>query len=62
MQVVTTYAPTDFHWYINSTIREDLDDLASAYLDDIVIYSDSEEEHVKHVQWVMQRLLEAGLY
>jgi len=25
------------------------------------MYSDSEEEHVEHVKWVMQRLLEAGL-
>ena len=39
-----------------------MDDFASAYLDDILIYSDSEEEHVEHVKWVMQRLLEASLY
>jgi hypothetical protein len=39
-----------------------LDDFASAYLDDVLIYSDSEEEHGVHVKWIMQRLLEAGLY
>jgi len=56
------YAPADFQGYINNTIREALDDFALAYLDDILIYSDSEEAHVQHVKWVMQRLLKAGLY
>jgi hypothetical protein len=62
MQFGTTNAPADFQGYINNTIREALDDFASAYLDDILIYSDSEEEHVGHVKWIMQRLLQAGLY
>jgi len=39
-----------------------LDDFASAYPDDFQIYSDSEEEHVSHVKWIIQRLLEAGMY
>ena len=62
MQFGTTNAPADFQGYINNVIREALDDFASAYLDDILIYSKSEEEHVGHVKWIMQRLLEAGLY
>jgi hypothetical protein len=62
MQFGTTYAPADFQGYINNAIREALDDFASAYLYDVLIYSDSEEEHVGHVKWIMQRLLEAGLY
>jgi len=62
MQFGTTNAPADFQGYINNAIREALDDFASAYLDDVLIYSDSEEEHVGHVEWIMQRLLEAGLY
>jgi len=61
MQFGTTNAPADFQGYINNAIREALDDFASAYLDDGLIYSDSEEEHVGHVKWIMQRLLEAGL-
>jgi len=36
--------------------------LASEYLDDLSIYSNSEKEHVGHVESVMQPLLEAGLY
>jgi hypothetical protein len=62
MQFGTTNAPADFQGYINNAIKEALDDFASAYLDDVLIYSDSEEEHVGHVKWIMQRLLEAGLY
>jgi len=62
MQFGTTNAPADFQGYIDNTIREALDDFASAYLDDILVYSNSEEEHVEHVKWVMQSLLSAGLY
>jgi hypothetical protein len=49
MQFGTTNAPADFDGYINNAIREALDECTSAYLDDILIYSDSEEEHVNHV-------------
>ena len=51
MQFGTTQAPAVFPGYINNTIREALDDFVSGYLDDILIYSNSEVEHVK---WIMQ--------
>jgi hypothetical protein len=54
MQFGTTNAPADFQGYINNAIGEALDDFASAYLDDVLIYSNSEEEHVSHVKWIMQ--------
>jgi hypothetical protein len=54
MQFGTTNAPADFQGYINNAIKEALDGFASAYLDDVLIYSDSEEEHVGHVKWIMQ--------
>jgi hypothetical protein len=62
MQFGTTNAPADFQGYMKYAIREALDDFASVYLDDMLIYSDSEEEHVRHVNWIMQQSLEAGLY
>ena len=62
MQFGTTNAPADFQGYINNAIREALNDFASAYLDDVLIYSDSEEEHAGHVKSILQRLLEPGLY
>jgi hypothetical protein len=62
MQFGTTNTPADFQGYINDTIREALDRFASAYLDDILIYSDSIEEHdvrgsplaavMIHVDWI----------
>jgi hypothetical protein len=62
MQFRTTNVPADFQGYINNDIREALDDFASAYLDDVLIYSDSEEEQVGIVKCIMQRLLKAELY
>ena len=56
-----TNALADFQGYLHNTRREAVDDFASAYLDDIVIYSNSEEELVEHVKWVMQYLLDASL-
>jgi len=62
MQFRTMNAHSDFQRYMNNTIWEALDDFASADLDEVLIYSYSEEEHVRHIKWVMQRLLETGLY
>jgi hypothetical protein len=56
MQFGTINAPADFQGYINNAIREALDDMGSAFLVDVLIYSDSEEEHVAHVQWIRQKL------
>jgi hypothetical protein len=62
MQFGTTNAQADFQGYLNDTIREALEVFALAYLDDILIYSNTMEEHEQHVKWVMERLLQAGLY
>ena len=62
MQFGTTNAPADFQGYINDTIREALDRFVSAWLDDILINSNSIEEHEEHVKWIMERLLKVGLY
>lgn len=55
-------APGTFQSFINETLRAYLDEFCTAYLDDILIYSDSEEEHVEHVKKVLNKLREAGLY
>ncbi len=43
-------------------LRKHLDQFCIAYLDDIVVYSNSLEEHREHVLLVLPNLQEAGLY
>jgi len=57
-----TNAPASFQAYINTVLREYLDDFCLAYLDDVLIYSKSPEEHHSHVRRVLKKLLENGLY
>jgi len=45
-----------FQRQINSVLREHLDKFIIAYLDNIIIYLNSEEEYKKHIKWVLQRL------
>ena len=37
-------------------LREYLDEFIIAYLNNIIIYFNSEEEHFQHIKWVLQRL------
>ena len=56
-------APSAFQKYINWAIREFLDEFASAYLDDVLIFtSGSLAKHRKHVSLVLDRLKRAGLF
>jgi hypothetical protein len=57
-----TNAPGSFQAYINDIIRDALDRFAVAYMDDILIYSNSLEEHILHVRTILQKLLSAGLF
>lgn len=54
-------APSSFQNYINDTLRGYLDEFCTAYIDDILIFSENIEEHQEHVKKVLQRLLDAGL-
>jgi len=45
-----------FQRRINSVLGEHLDKFIMVYLNNIIIYLDSEEEYKKHVKWVLQRL------
>ena len=57
-----TGAPATFQRFINDTLRDYLDQFCTAYLDDILIYSQDRAEHESHVRKVLQRLREAGLF
>ena len=54
-------APGTFQAFVNDVLREFLDDFVVVYLDDILILSESTEEHTKHVTQVLKRLEAAGL-
>ena len=56
-------APATFQRYINELIREHLDLDATAYMDDVLAYTDgSEEDHWKTVRSILSKLDQGGLY
>jgi len=57
-----TNAPADFQAFINDILRPFLDDFCTAYLDDILIFSDSLGEHKVHVRCILEALSKAGLH
>jgi hypothetical protein len=57
-----TNAPTFFMNLMNSVFMDYLDKFMVVFIDDILIYSQSEEEHVNHLKMVLQRLREHQLY
>jgi hypothetical protein len=46
---------------MNDVLFDYLDDFYTAYLDDILIYSEDPLEYDEHVQKVLQRLRDTGL-
>ena len=57
-----TNAPTTFQAYINKSLTGLIDNFCVVYLDDILIYSSSQEEHLNHVKQVLERLRRFSLY
>jgi hypothetical protein len=47
---------------MNDISREWLDDFVVVYIDDILVYNNTMEEHVEHFRKVFQRLIENKLY
>ena len=54
-------APGTFQHFVNDVLRPYLDIFCTAYIDDILIYSDSLKEHRKHVRLVLEALEEHGI-
>lgn len=55
-------APATFQRAINSILRKYLDVFACVYLDDILIYLRSEQDHIGHVKLVLRALEEAHFF
>ena len=55
-------APATFQSFINSILRPYLEKFVILYLDDILIFSDSLENHINHVRTILKTLLDNNLY
>ncbi|KAL0200738.1 hypothetical protein M9458_003925, partial [Cirrhinus mrigala] len=55
-------SPSVFQQFINDVLRDMLGRWCYAYLDDILVYSKTLEEHTQHVRAVLRRLLAHQLY
>ncbi|SPC61574.1 uncharacterized protein UHOD_11610 [Ustilago sp. UG-2017b] len=57
-----TNAPASFQHLMNDTFKDMLDRSLIIYLDDLLIYSSTLEQHQGHVSAILARLRQAGLY
>ncbi len=55
-------ASVTFCTFMNDIFRKWFDDFVVIYIDDILVYNNSMEEHVEHLRKVFQRLRENKLY
>jgi hypothetical protein len=61
MQFRFTNTPATFQRKINYILGEYLDDFIMAYLDNIIIYLNSVEEHKEHIKWVLRKLYKENI-
>ncbi|EKD02338.1 polyprotein [Trichosporon asahii var. asahii CBS 8904] len=54
-------APATFQRLMDLLLAEGRWLWAMAYIDDIIVYSKSFDEHLKHVSWTLQRMIDGGL-
>jgi transposase InsO family protein len=57
-----TNAPAAFQHFMNDVFRDLLDIIVLIYLDDILVYSESVEQHASHVREVLKRLIQHKLW
>ncbi|XP_019263698.1 PREDICTED: uncharacterized protein LOC109241408, partial [Nicotiana attenuata] len=57
-----TNAPATFMHFMNNVFRPYLDSFVIVFINDILVYSRSQEEHTEHLRVVLQRLREEKLY
>jgi hypothetical protein len=57
-----TNAPVYFMYLMKSVFMDYLDKFVVVFIDDILIYSQNEQEHEEHLRKVLQRLRDCQLY
>jgi hypothetical protein len=61
MQFRFINTPIIFQRRINYVLGEYLNDFVMAYLDNIIIYLNSVEEHKEHIKWVLRKLYKENM-
>ena len=54
--------PASFQRFMNEVFKDMLDVSVVVYLDDILVYSDNPDDHIKHVRQVLKRLRANDLF
>jgi hypothetical protein len=62
MSIGLTNAPAYFMYLMNKVFMEYLDKFVVVFIDDILIFSKTEEEHEKHLRLVLEKLRSNQLY
>jgi hypothetical protein len=62
MSFELAHASITFQSYINFALKKFLNVFVVVYLNDILIYSQNEEEHTNHVRFVLKRLRKYKLF
>jgi hypothetical protein len=57
-----TNAPAHFMYLMNSVFMPELDKFIVVFINDILVYSQNEEEHAEHLRIVLTRLRDNQLY
>ena len=57
-----TNAPAYFMYLMNSVFMPELDKFVVVFIDDILVYSENEQDHAEHLRIVLTRLREHQLY
>jgi thiaminase len=62
MPMGLTNALATFQSYINNTLQGYVNDFCIVYLDNILIYLRSKEEHIQHLKKIIEHLYQSELY
>ena len=54
-------APSIFQRAIDDVLREQIGKACYVYVGDVIIFFESKEDHVKHIDWVLKSLYDAGM-
>ncbi|KRH93508.1 pol polyprotein [Pseudoloma neurophilia] len=55
-------APATFQRIMDKVLREEIGDCVMVYLDDIIIFSKTEDEHKQHINTVLGKLMAASIF